>query len=92
AAPTPEPMKRYLTGNEEIPWLQFQLAPRHVFFSHRRHVSIAGLECTVCHGDMSRRALPVTEPDFPRRLWGMNRCVECHLEEEVSTDCLACHH
>ncbi|RME91695.1 MAG: hypothetical protein D6766_11445 [Verrucomicrobia bacterium] len=92
AAPTPPELARYLKAGEEIPWKQFQRAPRHVFFSHRRHVTIAHLDCAVCHGDMNRRDQPVTRAEFPTHLPGMNRCVDCHLKEKVSTDCLACHH
>lgn len=92
AAPTPPPMAAFLKANLEIPWKQFQRAPRHVFFSHRRHVVIAKLDCAVCHGDMAARSEPVTHAVFPTHLPGMNRCVACHLKEKVSTDCLACHH
>ena len=92
AAPTPPALARYLEKGREIPWKQFQRVPRHVYFSHRRHVTIAKLDCAACHGDMRQRDTPVTHPVFPTHLPGMNRCVNCHLKEKVSTDCIACHH
>lgn len=62
--------------------------PDHVFFPHRRHVGVAGIDCAVCHGDVgvSRRVAsrPPVEPS-------MNFCVNCHETAGATTDCIACH-
>lgn len=65
----------------------FRLAP-HVLYTHRRHVGIAGLECTNCHGGIADTERP------PKRALveiDMNFCLDCHLEQGQSVDCVACH-
>ena len=78
----------YIAGGEKIPWRKIYWVPEHVYFSHRRHTAIAGLECDQCHGPVSAREEPLT-----RRLVGlsMDGCMECHQHSGVSNDCLLCH-
>ena len=65
----------------------FRLEP-HVFYTHGRHVGIAELECTNCHGGIAdterppKRALVKVDMDF---------CLDCHRERGQSLDCIACH-
>ncbi len=62
--------------------------PDHVFYTHRRHTTIAGLDCTNCHGDIAATERP------PRRAlvrMTMDYCIECHRESEQTLDCNACH-
>jgi Cytochrome c7 and related cytochrome c len=65
----------------------FHLAP-YVYFTHRRHVEIAKLECRTCHGDI---ALTVRPPERPLVQIRMQVCLDCHLETGQSVDCVACH-
>lgn len=62
--------------------------PSHVYFSHRRHVELARLACRECHGDMSSRTTPVTEP---LKQLDMNSCLGCHRRMNASIDCAHCH-
>lgn len=71
-----------------VPWLKVTWVPDHVYFSHRRHTAIAGIECETCHGAMAERVLPVDRPAVPLT---MDRCIECHEDEGAATDCLLCH-
>ena len=62
--------------------------PSHVFYTHRRHAELGGLECANCHGDIADSETP------PRRALvriRMQFCIDCHEENEVTTDCAACH-
>ncbi len=66
----------------------------HVFFPHLRHVDIAELECTDCHGDMPERTVP---PAY-RRTVTMDECIDCHADNwerpsarRAVTDCGSCH-
>lgn len=65
----------------------FRLAD-HVFYTHRRHVGIAEIECEACHGAIAeterppKRALLKIDMDF---------CLKCHREQEATLDCNACH-
>jgi hypothetical protein len=88
---TPDALARYLKAGEEIPWHQLHRAPRHVWFSHQRHVTAAGLDCAECHGDVKQKTEPFTRAAFPSRQPGMDRCIACHRKERVTTDCTACH-
>lgn len=89
--PTPKPMAKYLDEGKEIPWVQVHETPRHVLFSHRRHVRLADIDCAECHGEVKDRDLAFTRAAFPQGMEGMARCVDCHRREKVTTDCLSCH-
>jgi len=60
----------------------------YVFYSHRRHVGIAGLECTNCHDGIANTVVP---PKQPLVKVDMAFCVDCHEARKVTTDCTACH-
>lgn len=69
-------------------WVLVTRMPDHVMFSHRRHVSLARLDCASCHGNM--RAQRTALGSAPMRL-DMNACLSCHKSEGVTEDCVACH-
>jgi hypothetical protein len=76
-------------AGKELAWVQVtQLAP-HVFFSHRRHVSVAHLACAECHGPMEKITAP---PQRPWRVLNMDACIGCHRQHGVNADCNDCHH
>ena len=74
-------------GQTEIFRKLFRL-PDHVFYSHRRHVVIAGLECEACHGAIAETEAP---PQQPLMRITMDFCLECHLRDDVPSDCTRCH-
>ncbi|MDX1764722.1 MAG: cytochrome c3 family protein [bacterium] len=86
--PEEEKIRQYYSRNEEIPWQRLFQVPEHVFFSHRRHVTVAGLECERCHGDMAMREEPPPKP--PMKI-SMGACMTCHRALQASIDCVACH-
>jgi hypothetical protein len=57
----------------------------NIKFGHAEHVA-ADLECVACHGNVPKKAL-ATRDDFPT----MDRCIECHQEKGISTECKSCH-
>lgn len=81
-------LEQMAARGEEIPWKQVYRVPGHVYFSHRRHVTLAQLDCALCHGDLSQVTAPVVRQAAPLT---MGRCLECHRQRQVTTDCLACH-
>ena len=87
--PKTQPIRDFAAKNQAIPWQRVYKVPNHVFFSHRRHVGVAKLDCALCHGDMSKKETPVSRPAVAI---SMGRCISCHRSRGVSTDCLACHH
>lgn len=78
----------HIASGERIPWQKVYRVPAHVYFSHRRHTAMGGIECATCHGAMEEQAQPVTRPAV--RIT-MDRCMGCHEESRVSNDCLLCH-
>lgn len=62
--------------------------PSHVYYTHRRHVGIAGLECQNCHGAIAETERP---PARPLVEVTMDFCLDCHRESEATLNCNACH-
>lgn len=78
----------YIDKGEKIPWRKVYRVGDHVYFSHRRHTSIAGIDCIACHGDIRTMTTPITKQSVPI---SMDRCIRCHEERKAATDCVACH-
>jgi len=84
-----------LEAGRPLAWVQVTRIADHVLFSHQRHVTVANIDCTTCHGDMRGREVPIVEPavDFGGRA-GMFRCIGCHRESGspyAGVDCVDCH-
>ncbi|RJP34278.1 MAG: hypothetical protein C4547_11190 [Phycisphaerales bacterium] len=73
---------------EDIPWHRVTGTRHDVFFSHRRHVTVAGLDCRACHPDMPDRTEPPTRGPITI---SMDACLECHEKSKASVDCVSCH-
>lgn len=86
--PEEHKIQEYAAAGTEIPWVRVTWLPSHVYFSHRRHVAVAGLACATCHGPMEERTTP---PERPLRSLSMSMCLDCHEKSEASLDCNACH-
>lgn len=83
--------KRLVEQAEKTPPPRFRKLfrlPDHVYYSHRRHVSVAGLKCEECHGEVAATTAPPSRP-----LVGvtMDTCVACHARQGVETGCTQCH-
>lgn len=78
----------HVKAGTPIPWRKVYWVPDHVFFSHRRHTAIAGIECATCHGGVAQREVPLTRRLVPVT---MDRCMECHARTGASNDCILCH-
>ncbi|MFQ5649298.1 MAG: cytochrome c3 family protein [bacterium] len=79
---------QFVTEKTKIPWRQIYRVADYAYFSHRRHVRLGELECTVCHGDVGTLTTPV---GAPVQEITMAWCMDCHETREVSNDCYACH-
>lgn len=86
----PEEQKlRDLAGAEdEVAFRKLFRLPDNVFYSHRRHVTIAGLECETCHGEIAATASPPPEPLIHVT---MDFCLDCHERSGASDACTGCH-
>lgn len=61
------------------------IPPPNIKFAHKDHV-ISTIACTACHDQVPKKTL-ATRDDFPT----MDRCIQCHQERAVSTECTTCH-
>lgn len=89
AKPYIETVRRHAAEGTEIPWRRLHVLPAHVYYSHRRHVAIAGLACAGCHGDVADRTTPPPGP--VARTLSMSTCMDCHEARGVENDCARCH-
>jgi hypothetical protein len=78
----------YVEEDKAIPWHQVYWVRPDVYFSHRRHVAIAGIECATCHGEVATRERPLTRPLKPVT---MKACMDCHRRTSTTNDCITCH-
>ncbi len=77
-----------VTQGRPVAFAKLFRLPPHVFYTHRRHVGIANLECTNCHGAIALTTRP------PRRALvriRMSVCLDCHRRMGQTQDCVACH-
>jgi predicted CXXCH cytochrome family protein len=77
-----------LTEGDPLTFKKLFRLESHVFYTHRRHVGIAGLECENCHGAIATTERP---PARPLIEIDMDFCVRCHREQGQTFDCNACH-
>lgn len=77
-----------VTAGRPLVFVKLFNLPPNVYYTHRRHVGIANLECRNCHGDI---ALTTTTPRRPLVEIRMATCIACHQAQRQSTDCIACH-
>lgn len=71
----------------DIPWHRVTASREDVFFSHRRHVTVAEIECRQCHPRMPDRTSPPTH----EIVMSMDTCMNCHRKSSTTVDCIACH-
>lgn len=78
----------YAEGDADIPWQRVAWTRPDVYFSHRRHVATAKLECARCHPGVPDAAQPLGPHVLTLR---MSDCLDCNRREGASHDCVACH-
>jgi hypothetical protein len=76
-----------LQSGASLDWKPLFVQPAHVYYSHRRHVLAAKMECEQCHEDIGQSERPPTRV----RQLTMDDCVHCHEEERVVAECTTCH-
>ncbi len=81
-------LRRFAEARQEPAWAPLIRMPAHVYFSHRRHVELAGLKCAACHGAMEKLTAP---PQRAFRPLNMDDCIACHEQSPAKTDCNDCH-
>ena len=79
-------LRQAYASGEPIQWLEVHELPPFVHFPHMRHLN-ADIECQECHG-------PVEEMPqvYQYSSLKMGWCLSCHKQNNVTTDCTACHY
>ena len=87
-------LARLIAAGAPLEWRPLFSLPDHVFFSHARHVEVAGLDCLECHREMAS----LEAPPRAERTLAMDACISCHRRQRQSEaarratdDCAACH-
>ncbi len=88
-SPEEAKIRALAAAGKDVAWQQLTQMPPHVFFSHRRHVTVAKLACDQCHGPVEKSTAP---PPRALRTITMNTCLSCHQQKGVDADCDDCHH
>lgn len=86
--PEKDKLFAYAETDDDIPWTRVAVTRPDVFFSHRRHVRAANIDCLECHTDQATLTAP---PTTTRLVFRMNGCLDCHRKCGAGTDCLNCH-
>ena len=92
--------QQYTGETKPIVWNKVHNLPDHVYFNHRQHVVVGGVDCKQCHGDMTKmnevaKVQTVSELNeidgnvqLTKSTLTMGWCIECHQEKEISSGVL----
>ena len=68
----------YTGETTPIEWVKVHNLPDHVYFSHQQHYVVGDVDCTECHGDMTKETVGVQNEKLT-----MAWCLECHNTRQV---------
>jgi cytochrome c551/c552 len=73
--------EEHIAKKKPIAWVRIHKLPDFVYYNHSQHVSVQGLACQTCHGEVEKmdevyQAKPLT----------MKWCVDCHRTTDVKMD------
>jgi cytochrome c551/c552 len=81
-----------------IEWIRVHNLPDLTYFNHSQHVTVGGLECQQCHGDMEEKTVGQIatmeelnsqefnvkgEIKFKHPTLTMGWCIDCHRQKEI---------
>ncbi len=73
--------QKYTGKTKPVKWVRIHNLPDFVYFNHSQHVTVGGIECQKCHGEVQtyevmKQAQPLT----------MGWCINCHRETNVKVE------
>jgi mono/diheme cytochrome c family protein len=71
--------QEYTGKTEPVKWVRIHNLPDFVYFNHSQHVTVAGIACQTCHGEIQE--MEVVEQFAPLT---MGWCINCHRETNVN--------
>ncbi|MAO71892.1 MAG: hypothetical protein CMD02_05225 [Flavobacteriales bacterium] len=84
-----------------IEWIRVHNLPDHAYFNHAQHVTVGGLECQQCHGNMQEKTVGQVATaeelnkidynikdgiEFDHPTLTMGWCIDCHRQKEVDME------
>lgn len=90
----------YVDRGESIPWTRIHRLPEYVQFKHLSHVR-KGIACQDCHGPVETMNRVYLVPDtrfnssaawLPAAKLEMGWCMDCHIQQQGTRDCVGCHY
>lgn len=69
----------YTGETEPVKWVRIHNLPDFAYFNHSQHVTVAGIACQTCHGEIQN--MEVVEQFAPLT---MGWCIDCHKETNVN--------
>ena len=81
-----------------IEWIRVHNLPDHAYFNHAQHVTVGGLECQQCHGNMQDKTVGQVATqeelnkiefnikdgiEFDHPTLTMGWCIDCHRQKKV---------
>ncbi len=69
----------YVNEQKPVKWIRIHNLPDFVYFNHSQHVTVAGVECQTCHGQIEE--MEIVEQYSPLT---MGWCINCHRETDVN--------
>ena len=73
--------QKYTGKSEPVKWVRIHNLPDFAYFNHSQHVTVAGIACQTCHGEIQEMEIvgqfaPLT----------MGWCINCHRETNVNLE------
>ncbi|WP_046755171.1 cytochrome c3 family protein [Kordia jejudonensis] len=69
----------YVNEPKPVKWVRIHNLPDFVYFNHSQHVTVAGVDCQKCHGQIQE--MEIVEQHSPLT---MGWCINCHRETDVN--------
>lgn len=73
--------QKYTGKTEPVKWVRIHNLPDFAYFNHSQHVTVAGIACQTCHGEVQE--MEVVEQFAPLT---MGWCINCHRETNVNLE------
>lgn len=83
--PEIENLTSYFNENKHVEWVKVQNVPDFVFFNHSVHI-YRKIDCSRCHGNVKAMDR-ITEVNR----FNMHFCIDCHRQNNATTECFTCH-
>ena len=68
----------YVNEPKPVKWIRIHNLPDFVYFNHSQHVSVAGVDCQTCHGQIQEMEIVAQHSPLT-----MGWCINCHRETDV---------